>query len=324
MRTLQNWKRRIVSGVDQRRLGRPSHGHRARLVALIQTCRELRRQGYGVGAEAIWRSLARVSPLRLVRWATKQLKARKKKRQRLHRERARISVQVHKTNALWCLDGTHLGRAGRAPIEGQVMKDVASLRFVGFSVGPPAKGSDVVRLLDASKQRRGCLPLVVSTDNGSAYTCHLVARYLAREQVVHLKTRAHTPQHNGWAERGMRELKEDGALGKGVQLDVREAASRLTTSRNRLDLRRCRRSRGYRTAAQCDEQMPGWYDAVSRRRFYKAATRAVEEATRDAINGHARRQKEREAIFRTMEDFNLISRTRGGEPLNAREHETVS
>jgi len=324
MRTLQNWCKAVAEGVLRRPPGRPPHGLGARTRALLAVCRELRRQGYATGAVTIWEALCRGVPLRLVRWATKRLKQRKERRRRCMRERVRQSVHVQKRDVLWSLDGTHLGRAAHAPVEGQVAKDVGTLCTVGLSVGPPARGQDLVRLLKQTKVRRGTLPLVLSSDNGSANTSHVVARFLEAEKIVHLKSVPHTPQHNAWAERGIGELKQDSGLGKGVQTSASSAAARLEASQRRLDHERLRRSRGFRTAVQCDRDMPSWYGGVSRARFYKAARRAIKAAVIGEQSSRAQRMQEREAIFATMEYFGLITRTRGGEPLRAKKHEDVS
>jgi hypothetical protein len=324
MRTLQNWCQILTDGQDAPRPGRPAHGKKARMLALCATCRELRRQGYSTGARTIWESLDRRVPLRLVRWAAKQLKARKRKRLLAHRARTRIHLQVELRDVLWAMDGTHLGRDGRTYIEGQVAKDVATLRMVGVQVGPAATGEDLVDFLEDAKEEHGSLPLVLCTDNGSANTCDVLARYLADERIVHLKTCVHTPQHNGWVERTNRELKEDSGLGKGVQTNVALATDTLAESRRRLDEKRRRPSRGFKTAVECDLTMPGWYDAVSRDDFYEAACCAIEHATQGPGTAREKRVREREAIFATMERFGLIKRTRGGEPLEATKHEVVS
>jgi hypothetical protein len=294
------------------------------MLALLATCRELRRQGYGTGEYPLYRSLNGATPLRLVRWATKRLKARKRKRRRQHRARARISVHVQQKNVLWSMDGTHLGRDGRAAIEAQIAKDVAPLLVVGTQVGLAANAEDLVKFLANVKACRGTLPLVISSDNGSANISKLLAQYLERERVVHLKTCVRTPQQNGWVERANRELKEDSGLGKGVQVTPLLAATRLEESRRRLDSKRRRRSRRFKTAVECDLTMPGWYDVVSRECFHETACRAIEEATRGQGTAREKRVREREAIFATLERFELIKRTRGGEPLDAEKHETVS
>ena len=294
------------------------------MLALFATCRELRRQGYATGGETIWRSLEKQVPLRLVRWATKRLKARNRKRRLAHRARARINMHVRRRDVLWSMDGTHLGRDGRIPVEGQIAKDVAPLRVVGLKVGPPASGEDLVDFLRLAKLSRGTLPLVISSDNGSANTSAVFAQYLARERIVHLRTCVHTPQQNGWVERANRELKEDSGLGKGVQVEVELAAELLEKSRRRLDANRLRPSRGFKTALACDLTMPGWYDVVSRDEFYEAACRAIEDLMQGDGTAREKRVREREAIFATMERFGLVKRTRGGEPLEATKHETVS
>jgi transposase InsO family protein len=51
--------------------------------------------------------------------------------------------------------------------------------------------------------------LILSTDNGPAYTSEGCERHLLALEVVHLKNTPHTPQHNAFAERAVREIKDE-------------------------------------------------------------------------------------------------------------------
>jgi len=124
-------------------------------------------------------------------------------------------------------------------------------------------------MLERACAHRGGPPLVYCTDNGSQYTCGEVARWLAEHQVVHLRNVPHTPKHNPWVERGHRELKEEAALGKGVELEsAGQAARALVRARERIDGHRPVATRGYLTPRARDARNDPWYPAVCRERFY--------------------------------------------------------
>jgi len=73
-----------------------------------------------------------------------------------------------------------------------------------------------------------------------------------------------------------------------------------------------------------DDLLPRWYALVDRETFYAAARSAIDAAVLGCSTARARRTAEREAIYQTMERFELISRTRGGAPLQAEKREGVS
>lgn len=108
------------------------------------------------------------------------------------------------------------------------------------------------------------------------------------------------------------------------EVTVATCAARLEASRRRLDEHRLRASRGYRTAAQCDRELPPWQEVVDRAHFYTTARRAVARAVKRAEGARAKRLAEREAIFETLERVGVITRTRGGVPLALVKHESIS
>jgi len=81
---------------------------------------------------------------------------------------------------------------------------------------------------------------------------------------------------------------------------------------------------GARTAAEIDRTLPSWDGVLDRRAFYDAACRAREHAVLGTVGARARRLAEREAIWRVLEDYGLVRRTRGGVPLPSREAEGIS
>ena len=70
-------------------------------------------------------------------------------------------------DALWTLDGMQVGRSredGRQDLDpGREHRVRENLPAV---VGEPLRGEYLVSALETSRKARGCLPLVLSTDNG--------------------------------------------------------------------------------------------------------------------------------------------------------------
>lgn len=224
----------------------------------------------------------------------------------------RVHVEVLSPNVIWAQDSAHAGRTNEEEVKAEVIKDRATLGYVGLTVGPPATAREILEMLNAQKKERG-LPLVWSTDNGSAYKNEKLIDYLRREKVIHLLSRPRTPQDNGSAEKGIRELKEEAGLGKGVKLSSpAEAARKLAVSWYILDHGRPRASKGYRTAEELEAQLPSWRERVAREAFYEQACRSMEKAVKGGGTARQKRQAQREAVYETLERYQLITRTRGG------------
>jgi transposase InsO family protein len=315
-RTLYLWLR-AKTRPSVRRVGRPGASNAQRRGALRAIGR-LQRQGFRVSCRSVQRELGDCFPVRLLQWATGRWKSHHARHAQRHRARVRVVVQVHQPDAIWGLDGTHLGRTrDLEPVEAQVLRDACSRRTLDLHFGRPACTEDVVDLLERQRKQRGALPLVLSTDNGPIYTSACFEEYLERHQVVHLMNLPHTPQHNAFTERGIGELKDLAGLGEGVVLDeLNDARKRLARAWLYLDHCHVRPVLHGKTAAIC------YRDGVTRDRmpdrglFYRSARHALEGASH-APNARDRRRAEREAIYATLESFDLVSRTRGGVPFRA-------
>jgi hypothetical protein len=139
--------------------------------------------------------------------------------------------------------------------------------------------------------------------------------YLARHQVVSLRSRPYTPQHNPWIEHGNRDIKAETGLGKGVIIHDEAYSARLVLEAiHRLDGARPRASRGMLTANAVDAALPRLYTVSDRARFYRAACAAREEAVLHVQRTPDRITAAREAVLDTLEDFGYISRSIGGSP----------
>jgi len=309
-RTLRNWESGVETQVKH--LGRPATSPSQRFQARLKVARELKRQG----SQAGWRPvLAAVGPMvstRLVQESVCELKKRHEQRRRKWLVTQRVSVKVLSSNVIWTQDATHLGRLNQKAVQAEVVKDRATLGYVDIAVGLPANAEEILWMLDGFKKRQ-CLPLVWATDNGSAYRDQRVEAFLKQEKIVHLLSRTHTPQDNASAEKGIRELKEEAGLGKGVKLSgMEEATRKLAYSWDVLDHQRLRGSKGYRTADELKMCLPYWQEKVTREEFYEQACKCMEKAVKGGGTAREKRQAERQAVYATLEQFNLVERTRGG------------
>jgi transposase InsO family protein len=221
----------------------------------------------------------------------------------------RVHVKVLAKGAVLAQDSTHTGNCRGRKAWAEVAKDAATCEAWAFGNGKPVTGDAMLGYLEALKAQ-GRLPLVLATDNGAAYKEHRVEAWLARHQVIHLLSRPHTPQDNGRAERGIGEGKKLAELGKGVLLENKAlGALLLDQALQRLNQGWPRRTKGGLTAAQLKQTLPHWQATTSRSSFYKATCSAIQAIK--ATGKRAQRKETREAIFRTLELFGLILRTRG-------------
>jgi transposase InsO family protein len=304
-----NWAK--AAGASEAKWGRPPHGPGACEAAREAVLSEVGRQGL-TGWRPIAARLSPGVPVTLVQRSLQELKAERRRQEGALRRANRKGLEVLASGAVMTLDATHLGRALGKAIEGDVLRDRGSMRFVSVGIGPSPTGRDVVEQLEGAK-REGCLPLALMTDNGSAYISGVVGEYMAREGVVHVLSRQGCPTDNPSAERGMREFKEESGLGKGVKLGgVGEAVEAALSALTRLNGRRVRVSRGGRTADESEGFMPRWYDSVDRSLFYGRATSAMAEAAKEHGEGREGRLAVREAFFGVLEEFGLAKRTGGG------------
>jgi transposase InsO family protein len=311
-RTLRNWEKGAVA--QAKPLGRPAASPSKLFRARLKVARELRKQGW-VGWRPVLAMVGPSVPTRLVQKSVSELKKRNAQRRRKWLSSRRVHVEVLSPDVIWAQDATHVGRMGRQALHAEVVKDRATLGYVEMAVGPAAKAEEVLLMLEGFKGGQG-LPLVWATDNGSQYRDHRVEDFLRHEKVVHLLSRPRLPQDNAAAEKGIRELKEVAELGKGVKLSsMEEPARKLASSWEILDQRRPRGSKGYRTAAELKASLPSWHGKVEREAFYDQACKCIEKAVKGGGTAREKRQAERQAVYETLEQLQLIRRTRGGKPL---------
>ena len=310
VRTLLNWRK--AAGVEPRKWGRPPHGPEAVARAHQAVVLESERQGKTSGWRPMAAMLSPVIPVTLVQRVVHDLKAKSRKRKAERSKENRKGMEVLVADAMWSDDSTHLGRIGRKAVEADVLKDRGTLKFKGVSVGGAISGDEVVREL-AAADAVGGLPLVLTTDNGKAYESAPVEEYLKRKRVIHVFSRTYCATDNPCAERGMRELKEESGLGKGVKIaDVRWAAEKAVGAALLLNARP-RASKGNRSAEELEESLPRWYDSgINRDDFYDRACQAKRGAVREGMSARERCIAEREAVFGIMVEYGLAKLTGGG------------
>jgi transposase InsO family protein len=291
-----------------KKTGRPPHSQQTveeakpRVLAVLQT----------IGFRAGWttvKALLRDLPKRVIDMALKVLKTAHRIEEARRLRQQRVHVKVLAKGALLAQDSTHVGSFQGRKAWAEVAKDAATCEAWAFGDGLPITGKAMLAHLEALKAQ-GRLPLVLATDNGSAYKEQSVKAWLAEHQVVQLFSRPRTPQDNGRAERGIGEGKALAGLGKVVLLETRALGAQvLDQALQRLNHLWPRHSKGGLTAAQLKQALPHWQAKISRSKFYKAARSAVQAIK--AVGKRALRRETREAIFRTLERFGLILRTRG-------------
>lgn len=286
--TLRNW-RQMYELQRRSRIGRPRYTDEQVLTAKELIRKEMEHQCYPG-----WRPISKALPslpVRLVQSVVAEIKLARRvsvrKKVAVHRKQ----TQVLAREAIWCLDGARVGNK-----ENQVIKDRGSFAYRALREGPPAKEQDVISLLAAVPQ----LPLVLSTDNAGIYCGRRTSRWLEENKVIHLRSLPRTPQHNGSVEVAIRTLKES-----------KDTSSLYETALS-LNGNRLYASKGYKTSTMLDAEMPVAYDVVSRDEFYEKCGGRLRELEAQPMKWRARRMKEREVIYETLEEYGLIKQTGGG------------
>ena len=342
-RTLRKWRAQAETCPC---MGRPRHAQEVWRAAVVPVARAWQGQGFSAGRPRVREALEKAGieiPVTIVRELLKELKTRR--RSYLGRKRAALQkhVRVRARDAVWSTDSTHLGRDEHGRVLATAVKDVGTTTSIEQSIGGPPRGADVLALLKRAKLVRGRLPHVIGMDNGAENNNGLVRAYLAAEHVIVLWNVPRTPQHNAPIESYFSELKRElEALDELVarvhdpsQVPVCSPEAGVSSTRahfrrcvprlaRRLNELRVRTSRGGFTAAQLDRILPHADDLVSRDRFYDTACAAIRSAVHDIHHARARRRAEREAILCTLEQFGLVTRTRGRRPASCSKAERLS
>jgi hypothetical protein len=183
-------------------------------------------------------------------------------------------------------------------------------KWLATPTGPSPTGADVINILDKLKEARG-LPLAIGTDNGSPFVSTDAEAYLRSEKVIHLRSLPRTPQHNGAAEVGIGEIKRCAQLCSAATLTVAAAHAHVVNAAMLLNKNRLRASKGFKTAAELDEEMIVGYHQVDRDVFYNECCERLSEVRKKGLRPRAERMAEREVIYGMLEKYKLIRRYRG-------------
>jgi hypothetical protein len=281
--------------------------------ALVE--QQLERQGE-VGWRPVLAGIVRAGEQASVMLVQQETSAAKRERRTAKRraiEAAREGHEVTCRDAVWSQDALHAGRLPtRRPLLAEVGTDRGSSATVIAVLGPPATGRDVVRHFRGASQERGGPPLVWQVDRGSANSSTVVALHMESEQVIHLRSRVHTPTDNPVAENRNREIEEASGLGCGTRLEsVAQGQAMLEPARRQLDEQRLRASRGYRTAAELDRILPRADALVDRGAFYAETRAAMAAAVKGLEDTDEIAKAEQDAVWAALERHGLQRRHHG-------------
>lgn len=333
-RTLRQWKSRAgVCGLP----GRPAHDENAR-------------RSSGVEVQRVWSKLVRghdgwrtvraqlkrenvLVPTRLVQTWVSVLKRERADRTRERLEHNRVHVEVHARDALWALDQSHVGRDEHGPVQALLVRECCVPLTLAASVGPPACGADVVRLLEHAAAERGTWPHVLMLDNGGENRNEEVEMRMRGEHVIVLWNEPRTPQHNARIERTIGSLKRASGLDAASRAE-REASQgpvssldpgvartrtslsvRLVRAWKQLDQETPRVGLGGQTPAEFDSQAPPAEDLIRRARFYEELCEELDRCALTPQSARARRKQRRETTWSALQRDGLVTRTRGGRPI---------
>jgi transposase InsO family protein len=343
-RTLRTWKGRASeTGLP----GRPPHSAEARRAAYANTVRVWDtllpgHNGWRSACAALERDAVEV-PVKLTQESVRRLKAERRQRRRARIEAERVHVEVLARDAVWSADQTHFGRDAQGAIKGLFVRECFVARLLSASVGPPATGRDVVRVLEhAAAERGGVWPFVVQLDNGGENANAIVEERLRREHVIVQWNLPRTPEHNPRIERTIGDLKRASGLDEPVSVATDPSRGlverfnpgasatrtsvcvRLITAWKTLDERTPRSELEGMTPAELDRIAPRAEDHACRARFYREVCEELERITLAPGSARARRKQKREAIWRALERHGLVQRTRGGRPIPTVKPEGIS
>jgi len=297
-RTLRHWRKRWRCPADRleaRRCGRPAAHCSAEVRTQVLSL--LKQTGPHVGLPALRSSFGGVSRAELARILGRY---RRVCRVRYHYDGRRLTW--HRAGAVWALDFV----VPPGLVDGRfecvlAVRDLGSQYQLFWQAMTGQTAAVVVYALQALFVEHGA-PLVLKSDNGSAFIAKLTAELLVEWEVVALFSPPLRPQYNGGCERANGTLRTytdyeavcAGHPGDWAARDLAQALARI----NHLD-----RPRGLpspaRTPAEAWEQRTPLTDE-ERRAFRKtvAIKRCIERAKREVPEGETLNRQDQAAIDR--------------------------
>ena len=290
-RTLRTWKAHC-----EKEIKRPGpKPKRPEFRELLIIAREWQRQAYP-GSKVIEKALPSLR-VRLIRDVIRELKLKKNKRYRRIRQKNRKTVLVKAPGLITAMDAATIKEHGGDFI---VHRDRASLSTnVNRCEGRHHHSSDVLVTLETMKNENK-LPLVLQTDNGSPFCSREVKAYLKQNQVIHLKSLPHVPQHNGSGENAVGNLKC--VVSAGLSPEV--SCTALNNNRLRAKL-------GFKTPHEVEKMFSMQCKENIRTQFYNDVSSAINESQLGTKTAYEKRKREREAILATLEKHSFITIIRG-------------
>lgn len=278
-RTLRNW--RDAAQRSNENQGRPRHSPEKHEHAREEVFEVMRKRAVP-GWRPVAAELAGKVPVRLIQIYVAEYKALHKKKRT-----PGARVEVKGKNVIWSMDGAFTKNEKKT--EHQLVKDRGTKAWVGHQENA-SKTADAVDLLADSFERQG-VPLVISSDNGSAYKSQEFARLMRQQKIVHLKSLPRTPQHNGAVEVGIKELREI-MDSSGIKLD---AAVEVANDRLR------KFGKEWSSAGLVYKNTNVVYTENERAEFFNCCERRLSEARNASYDARELRMREREIILDELE-----------------------
>lgn len=292
-RTLRSWK----ISAHQQRISQ-TQGRKKATISFkekLMVTREWRRQGYP-GSRPVIKAMSG-QRVRVVREIISELKIRRNMRAEKMKLQMRSSIRVTNAGSVIAMDGASLQRGD----DYIVQRDRGSLKITATSCAGHLNSNNTLSVLK-NLEVKNQLPLVLCTDNGSPFCAESVKDFLRNKYIIHLKNLPRVPQHNGSCENAVREFKELLVYKKNADATV------ITLNKYRK-----RGTLNWQTSQEFEEKNFISCTEEKRKTFYQQTKQRIKNALSGIKSAYKRRRIEREEILKTMQEFSLITITRGNQ-----------
>ena len=329
-RTASRWIRKANRNEPLMKRGRKKVAEDTLLILKDRAREVLNRRGWASGEKTVADDLmtqGKKASLRQVRSILDELKKEHDQACQDAAEGRSLNVPALAKGALWAIDATLLARHKETGdgASTEVVTDAATKSVGGINAYWHASNTKhAIAAMEDMKAQEGQYPLVVSHDNGGSYTSAEFQSYLEDKKIISLVNYPHTPKHNPFAERTIRDVKsvapwiDPKILDQSLD-DFNYLQAQLNETRKVLKQRNRYTRWGYFSANDLDTKLPKAYDLVDRERFYAAAKEAMAAATAKHERRRDQRLAVRYAVLRTLCSFGLIEVYRGGVRLDLNE-----
>lgn len=300
-RTLRNWKNLAKDG-EFPKVGRPLLDDEIR----IHLKDEIKAEWFEQGCPG-WRAVKAARsdiPTRLIQSTLKELNFNKRKEQNSFKLHSSHRIKIKRKNIIWAQDTTFI-KGKSDPVE--VIRDRGTLKYLLSERVESLTGEKIKECVLQVSQKRG-YPLVLMTDNGSCYKSEVFKNNLRENHVIHLQSLPRCPQHNGSAERGIRELKHV----------LRACGDKLNRAVEVLNTSRRYGSKSYQTSEElekCDKIITPDF----RKMFYEEYKRELLRINYYVPNKRMQVLNERKLVFGMLEKYGFINQRKGSLELSRKE-----